>query len=262
MKNYLFATAAVASLFAANISHACKPGEVCEGLTLEINDDRVFNVEGIGGIDLTGLDIRGTGHIDVDTPNPVQNAIEVTQTNRGDINSTLEYKGQFIAGDFESAVTGIANNVSIALEDTNAVEGGQDNTQNVVATSDLELLHLVAIDSISASVTAVANTATVEGTGDTIIDFGQENTGHEVTATLDGLFQGQGALGNADVDLNVTALGNNLSVLGDGGVVGSLAQHNNADITAAARVTVNSMKDPLNVTAVGNNLSISRINVQ
>lgn len=268
----LSTTAAMMSLALANASYAtsiegplnefCPAGEVCKGLTLEINDDRVLNIEGLGGVDLSGVEIKGVETIAVEMPNPVQNAIEASQTNVGDITASTHYKGQFISGDFESATSAIANNLSVGLTGSNALEGAQKNTGEVSATADVEMLHLVDIDSIDISVTSVANNASVEGTNDSIVDFGQENLGREVVASLDSTFMGQAALGDADVDINVSAISNNLSISGDGLVSASLAQHNCADVTASAKVNMQAMRDPINVTAVGNNLSISRINVQ
>lgn len=258
--NLLATTAAVVTMFVSGASFACNQGEVC-GLDLEINDDKVVNIEGLGGVDISGITVTGDTQVEVEVPATVQNVVEFSQTKIGDINSTLNYKGQWIAGDFESQVASIANSASIELDGDSAVEAGQDNAGDVVATGHYELNHLVAIDSIKIDVTAVANNASIsDGNGSSILDISQNNTGDEVTAELDARFNGQAALTNADIDINVSAIGNNVSA-DDGFIVSSIAQHNCADIEAIANVTVNGMRDPVNVTAVGNNLQISRINV-
>lgn len=254
----LSTTAAIATIFASSLSYACPADEVC-GLDLTINDDRIINIEGIGGVDLSGVNVANVGDVDVKLPETVENAIEFSQTNLGNVTSKLDYKGQWVEGDFEAQVASIGNNVSIDLEGSNAVEGGQNNSGDIHAEGDFAMLHLVEIDSISIDTTAVGNSANVGGTGDAIIDIAQDNTGNKVDAFLDANFNGQGALGDSNIDINVAAIGNNLSIENDGFVSASLAQNNCADINAIANIGVYAMRDPITVTAVGNNLQISRI---
>lgn len=256
----LATTAAVVSMFVSTSAFSCGDGEVC-GLNLEINDDKVVNIEGLGGVDLSGITVVGDTEVTVDVPASVQNVVEFSQVNTGDVYSDLNYKGQWIAGDFSSQVASIGNSASIEVDGDSAIEGVQDNTGNVTAYGDYQLNHLVEIDSISIDVTAVANNANIsDGNGSSIFDIAQNNTGENVTASLDAVFNGQRALTEAEIDINVTAVGNNLSAE-DGFIVSSITQHNCADITAVADIEVNGMRDPINVTAVGNNLQISRINV-
>jgi hypothetical protein len=255
----LATTAAVVAMFASS-AYACGEGEVC-GLGLEINDDKVVNIEGLGGVDISGINVNGDAEVSVDVPDSVQNVVEFSQTNIGDVYSDLNYKGEWIAGDFSSQIASIANSADIELDGDSAIEAGQDNSANVTAYGDYELNHLVEIDSINLDVTAVANNANIsDGNGSSILDISQNNTGHNVTASLDAVFNGQAALANAEVDINVSAIGNNVSAE-DGFIVSSIAQENCADITAIADVEVNGFRDPINVTAVGNNLQISRVNV-
>ncbi|MDA0781736.1 MAG: hypothetical protein PQ612_02980 [Rickettsiales bacterium] len=259
-KTGLLATAAFVSMFASNVAYSCPDGEIC-GLNLEINDDKVVNIEGLGGIDISGITVTGNAEVSVDVPTSVQNVVEFSQTNIGNIYSDLNYKGQWIAGDFSSQVASIANSADIELDGDSAVEAAQDNSADVTAYADFELNHLVEIESIDLDVTAVANNANIsDGNGNSILDISQNNTGHNVTASLDAVFNGQQALTQADIDINVSAIGNNVSAE-DGFIISSIAQHNCADITAVADIEVNGMRDPINVTAVGNNLQISRVNV-
>lgn len=258
--NLLTTTAAVVTMFVSGASYACNPGEVC-GLNLEINDDKVVNIEGLGGVDISGITVVGDTEVTVDVPASVQNVVEFSQTNVGNVSSNLDYKGQWIAGDFTSQIASIANSADIELDGDSAVEAGQDNSGDVTAFGDYELNHLVEIDNIEIDVTAVANNANINnGDGDSILDISQNNTGEVVTASLDAVFNGQIALTEAEIDINVSAIGNNVSAA-DGFIVSSISQHNCADIEAVANVEVNGMRDPINVTAVGNNLQISRINV-
>jgi hypothetical protein len=133
--NLLSTTAAIATIFVSSLSYACPANEVCDGLDLTINDDRIINIDGLGGIDLSDVNVSGAGDINVELPETVENAIEVSQTNSGDVKAKLDYKGQFIAGDFESKVAAIGNNVSVDLTGSNAIEGGQNNTGNISAES-------------------------------------------------------------------------------------------------------------------------------
>lgn len=249
--------AITATLLASTSAFAgqCRPNEVC-GLNLDVDINTDRNIEGTGGVDLSGVNVEGVGDITVNVPQQVGNAIEFNQNNLGDVNSSLKYQGEWIAGDFESSVAAVGNNASISTIGATAVEGIQNNSGDINANSNVKLLHLVAIDSVDISATAVANNISVTSTDDLVLDTIQNNTGDDVNASADVLLMGQRSLTTADVNVEVAAVGNNLSASYDGSLVGSVVQENCADIDARANVTVLGMKDPVNVTAVGNNLSI------
>ncbi|MET0154531.1 MAG: hypothetical protein ABW189_00275 [Rickettsiales bacterium] len=253
--------ASAMAMTAAKASYACGAGEVC-GLDLYVNDSKFVNIEGAGGVDISGLKVEGAHTIDIVVPGAVKNAMEFSQKNTGKINSELNYYGQFISGKFESQTAAIANNANIQLKGSTAMEAAQDNNQSVTAKANLTLNHLVEIGDIDLNVTSVANSATFGTDGNLILDMAQNNTGAKVDARLDTLLQGQNALADADVSVNVAALGNNLSVTSQDFTSASVSQHNCADISSLAKVTINGMKDPVNVTAMGNSIQIAPVKVQ
>ena len=256
-KQVLLAVTASFALLASTSAFAgqCKPNEVCGlDLDVDINTDRA--IEGTGGVDVSGVNVEGTGDITVKVPTQVDNAFEFSQNNIGDVNSNLKYQGEWIAGDFESSVASVGNNASISTTGSIGLEGVQNNSGDINASSNVKMTHLVGIKSININSTAVANNMSFTSTDDLVLDTIQNNTGDDVNASADVLLMGQQALTTADVNVEVAAVGNNLSASYDGNLVGSSVQENCADIDARANVTVLGMKDPVNVTAVGNNLSI------
>jgi len=255
------AGASAMAIMASSPASACGAGEVC-GLNLYVHDSKFYDIAGMDGVDLTGLHVKNASQINVETPKNIANTAEFSQKNTGDINANLDYYGQFIAGDFESQVAALGNNAAIEFNGGAAIEGAQLNTGSVTAKSNVTMNHLVEIASIDLNVTAVANSASFDMSGDAILDMAQSNTGDKVTARLDTLLQGQAALADADVDIAVTAVGNNLSLNHDGFIAASIAQENCADVDATAKVTINGMKDPVNVTAMGNSIQIAPVKIQ
>ena len=260
VKQTLMATVATVAIFSAAPAFAvvtpCQSGEVC-GLDLNVGINTDKTIGGLGGIDLSHVEVIGTGPVTVNTPNPVANAFEFSQQNNGDVSSVLNYRGDWIAGNFVSKVSAIANNASVSTVGSTAIESVQDNNGDVTASSDISMAHLVAIKGVDVSVTAVGNNASVTTTGDLVADTLQNNQGN-VTATSDLTLMGQSALTTANINLDVTAIGNNFSAKDNGALIGSVAQANCGDVTAVGNVSVNGFYDPINVTAIGNNLSISK----
>lgn len=252
----LVAGAASLAMFASTPAFAtCGQGEVC-GLDLDVWVNTGKAIEGLGSVDLTGVEVQGTGEIGVNMPNPVDNAFEFSQTNSGDINGNLKYTGSWIAGNFVSTNTAIANNASVSTSGSAVFEGVQDNGGDVAAQSDIDMLHLVNIKGVDVNVTAVGNNMSFTTTSDLVLDTLQNNTG-DVYASSDVLLMGQASLTTADVNVATTAIGNNLSGNHDGTIIGSAIQENCGDITAVSKVDVRGFYDPITVTAVGNNINIA-----
>ncbi len=257
-KKLLVTTVASAALFvsASAFAAGCPQGEVC-GLDLDINNNTSKTIDGLGSVDLSGINIEGAGEIGVNVPNPVNNAFEFSQTNAGNVNSTLNYYGEWISGNFVSKTSAIANNASITTNGSAALESVQDNGGDVNAVSNITMTHLVSIKGVDVSVTGVGNNASFDTTGDLVVDSLQNNQGN-ISAYSNLNLYGQAALTTADVNVEVAAIGNNFSGKHDGSLIGSVIQANCGDVNAVADVNVYGMKDPVNVTAVGNNISISR----
>lgn len=259
-KSALAATSAVAlALLVSGTAFAagCGDDEVCGlDVNVDVNADRTIN--GMGGIDLSNVTVNADGEITVNLPTSVTSALEFSQENVGEVNSYLNYKGQFVPGEFYSTVTAMGNSASIQTNGGTSIEGVQNNSGDIHASGNLELLHLIAIESVNLNVNAIGNNANFDSTGDLVVDSIQNNTAGTVDAYATVLLQGQSAVTTADVNVDVTAIGNNFGGKHDGALVGSIVQANCADVTAGADITVNGMRDPVNVTAVGNNISISR----
>ena len=234
-KTTLLTTTAVAiSMMISSAASACNPGEVCD---LQLNQVT----------------------IDVELPDSVSNAISNYQNNTGNITTDLDYQGQWIEGDFEVNLTYVANSASVELDGNAAFDSHQINSGNVTATYDnSQLLHLTEIENISVSLTAVGNTATLDTTGSALLDSYQDNTGSEVSVTLGADFYGQGALTDADMSIDLTAVANTVSIEHEGSVIANSVQNNMADVSAVADITLNGMRDPINLTAIGNNFSVSK----
>lgn len=263
-RSNLLSTAAALALvafaapaFATDTTGTCPHGEVCGlDLNVHLNTDRTFS--GLGGVDLSNVEVEGAGTITVPTPTNVTNAIEINQNNKGNVQSTLHYVADGVFGNWESAVTAIGNNASIETIGNTAVEGVQNNAGNINAYAGVTLYH-VGANSIDLSVTGVGNNASVDSTGDLIVDMLQNNTAQYVQAATNLGLYGAG-VANADLNVDVTAIGNNFSGTHNGTLIGSIVQENCANINAAASIEAYQLRDPINVTAVGNNISIKRAN--
>ncbi len=255
--NLLSTTVAIATVFMSTLSNACPANEVCDGLNVTTNSNRVINIEGLGVVDLKKVNVTGIGEVKLEAPKNIGSVIEQNQVNSGNVKAELDYKGDFIKGDYAAKVNAIGNNIGIEKKGGLGFEGSQKNTGDITATVDSELSHLVEIKNVSFDVVALANNASFTSDGGIVGDLAQINSGKKVTASLDTTLRGQGALADALLEVDVTALGNNLSITNDALGLGSYSQENCADISAIAKIDLAAFKDPISVSAIGNNFQVS-----
>lgn len=261
------ATALIPALFAFNANASVCPDNPNEICNIEINTNKIIDIDGIGDIDLTAVDVIAPDtEITINVPDAVDAAIEFKQKNTGDITTEVHYYGDALTGEFEFNANSIANTASYDAQvdgATVAIEGAQFNSGDVSTEATVTLDRMQNLDTIDINVNAIGNTATVVNSGDTIVDFGQVNEGGEIVASLNaGFYANQQTISGTDTNINVNAIANNFTLESDGNVLASLAQVNHADVSANVHIVMDGLRDPINVNAIGNSISIRGIEIE
>ena len=111
---------------------------------------------------------------------------------------------------------------------------------------------------VDITLTSVGNTASLDTTGGAIVDSMQDNAGGNVSVELDAEFFGKKGSDDAEMNIDLTAVANTLTITHDGYVHADSIRTNGADVSAIAKIASHGTKDALNLTAIGNNFSVSR----
>ena len=269
MKKYNLSLAAAVAIipamfaFNASASNLC-PGNTDEVCNITVNTDKIIDIDGIGDIDLSGVDVIAPDtEISIDLPANVNAAIEFKQKNTGDVTNTVNYHGDALTGEFEFNANSIAN---IATYDaqvdgaTVAIEAGQMNYGDVTVASNVTLDRMQELETIDINVNAIGNSMTASNPGDTIVDFAQINDAGDVSATLNANFYAvRETISGTDTNINVNAIANTFSLESDGNVIASLAQVNHANVSTNVNIVMDGLRDPINVKAIGNSINLRGI---
>ena len=258
MRKFTFtalATIMAASAGAAQAQTAVEEAIACDGCDvnpIEIHLQDELYLTGTGGLKLSNVSVV-VPDVDVIIPVPLEldNAIELSQSNSGDISAT---KDLWVDGvdEMEASATAMANVANIDVEGGLALEGSQINSGDVMASLDITSRHGETVDVTS---TAIGNAVNATTSGDAIFDMHQSNTGSAVTATLDANVMGGGV---GEVNTAATAIANSFTLDMAGTAIGSIVQENCADVTAINNDTINVFRDPATATAIGNAINITR----
>ena len=247
-----FTATAIAALFALGVgsAYAGSVTELTTDLTghLDVNLDKTFDIEGTGGVDLTGISTTGAGEITVEVPASVDNAIEFSQGNWGDVSATKNYVSSGVE-EVEASATAIANVAAIEVPGSLSLEASQINDGNVTSRANVTAW---GADVVDVSSTAIANAISATVGGDAVFDISQFNEGH-VTAKANVTATGVG-----EVTTAATAIGNVVSIELDGHAIGSIDQMNKGAITAYNSDRINAGFDPATATAIANAISITQ----
>lgn len=247
----IFAVALMASTSIAHAQGWKNTGEALADVDLTINTDQT--IEGLGGVDLDNVVVRPHKNIPVNLPSSLENAVEFSQINKGDISATKNLTTNGVQ-EMEASATAIANVVSLELVGDAGLEGSQFNGGNINASLNTTQF---GVQESNSTVTAIANAINATIEGDAVFDLNQTNDADSVTATLNAnIYARRGTL--TEVNTAATAIGNVISLELDGVAVGSAVQTNYADVTATNNDYINARWDPATATAIGNALNITQ----
>ena len=230
--------------------------ETCEIDSVEVNlrDERWLL--GTGGIRLTNVTtVAPDVDILVPVPLALDNAVEILQSNEGDITATKDLWADDV-DDLEASATAIANVANIDVEGGLALESVQTNSGDVASSLTVVSRHG---ETVNVTSTAIGNAINATTTGDAVFDVHQENTGGEITAMLDAEVYGSGV---GEVNTAATAIANSFNLEMDGQAIGSIVQHNCADVTASNTDVIDVWRDPATATAIGNAINITKTAIQ
>lgn len=269
MKKYNLSLAAAVAIipamfaFNASASNLC-PGNTDEVCNITVNTDKVIDIDGIGDIDLSGVDVIAPDtEISIELPANVNAAIEFKQKNTGDVTNTVNYYGDALTGEFDFNANSIANIATYEAQvdgATVAIEAGQKNYGDVIVSSNVTLDRMQELETIDINVNAIGNSMTASNPGDTIVDFAQINDAGDVSATLNANFYAvRETISGTDTNINVNAIANTFSLESDGNVIASLAQVNHANVSTNVNIVMDGLRDPINVNAIGNSINLSGI---
>lgn len=247
-----FTATAIAALFAIGAGSA-QAGTLTDATKkiqgeIEINLDKTFDINGTGGLDLQNVEVSGFGDITVDVPATVDNALEFSQGNWGDVTAKKNFTS-FGVQDVEVAATAIANVVSIEVPGSLALEGVQVNDGAVTAIANVNAFGAETVD---VTATAIGNAVSATVGGDAVVDLSQSNHGNIFAEA--NVF----ATGVGEVNTAATAIANVASLELDGNFIGSIDQVNKGNVTALNNDTINARFDPATATAIANAISITQ----
>ena len=226
MRKFTFtalATIMAASAGAAQAQTAVEEAVACDGCDvnpIEIHLQDELYLTGTGGLKLSNVSVV-VPDVDVIIPVPLEldNAIELSQSNSGDISAT---KNLSIDGveTMEASATAMANVANIDVEGGLALEGSQINSGDVMASLSIGA---VGSDSVDVTSTAIGNAVNATTSGDAIFDMHQSNTGGSITAMLEADIHGNGV---GEVNTAATAIANSFTLDMAGTAIGSIVQEN------------------------------------
>ncbi|MCB9945089.1 MAG: hypothetical protein H6851_15900 [Geminicoccaceae bacterium] len=252
----MFTLTALATVLAASAAVSAQAqdcGTDCVVSPVEIHLDKDIYLNGTSGLKLSNVKVVAPEvEIPVIPPVSLDNAVELYQSNTGDISATKNLTTTGVA-EVEASSTAIANVANIDVQGGLSLEGAQANSGDVMST-----LNVTSTDAETANITATAigNAVNATTTGDAIFDMRQTNSGDTISAMVDANIHGTGGVG--EVNTAATAIANSFSINFDGSAIGSVAQENCADVIASNTDTINVWRDPATATAIGNAINITK----
>lgn len=250
----MFTLTALATVLAASAAVSAQAqdcGTDCVVSPVEIHLDKDIYLNGTSGLKLSNVKVVAPEvEIPVIPPVSLDNAVELYQSNTGDISATKTLSINGVT-EMEASATAIANVANIDVQGGLSLEGAQSNDGSVSSQLNVTSWHGNDLDATS---TAIGNAVNATTTGDAIFDMRQTNSGKSITASLDANVMGRGV---GEVNTAATAIANSFSLNLDGSAIGSIVQENCADVTATNTDVINVFKDPATATAIGNAVNIT-----
>ena len=254
------ATIMMATAGVAQAQSTVEEATVCngcdiEGIEVNLRDERW--ITGTSGLKLNNVTTVAPD-VDILVPVPVslENALEVMQTNQGDITAVKDLTVNGVE-DLEASATAMANVANIDVEGGLSLEAIQVNEGNVLSELTLESRH--GTGTVDVTSTAIGNAINATTSGDAVFDVNQQNSGGEITAMLEAEIYGAGV---GEVNTAATAIANSFSLDMEGSAIGSIVQENCADVTAMNTDVIDVWRDPATATAIGNAINITRTATQ
>ena len=261
MKNTILATSIALACF-ATVAHADYP-EVIINSDIVLDYDQYIDMTSVVNVP-TSVDLSDTADISV---NQFNHDSPISAT--GGVSNNTMPQGTDGITSIEVNVTAVGNNAAIEVDSANpvigSVQGNQNSTHYATGNITGNRIDLAQGEIVQLDVTAVGNNLSIDAEDSRGgIELGSIQFNYESGSTAVGSISGNGFDVNAvgrDPVLNVTAVGNNLSVIAP--TTGSLTQINRGSAVHAlgliSRNTGNVGPVELAVTAVGNNISIKPV---
>ena len=258
-----FALTAIATVMAASagvaqaqsVTETVDSAVSCDGCeidSIEVNLRNERWLTGTSGVKLNNVTTVAPD-VDILVPVPLQleNALEISQDNQGDITATKDLFADNV-DDLEASATAMANVANIDVEGGLALESVQTNSGDVVSSLSVISRHG---ETVNVTSTAIGNAINATTTGDAVFDVNQENTGGTISASLEAEVYGTGV---GEVNTAATAIANTFSLDMEGSAIGSVVQQNCADVTATNTDIIDVWRDPATATAIGNAINITK----